>query len=302
MTARPDTPADLKPQHFEWVESSAMGPYLTDDAWVAEQKLDGMRCMVRCSSNGTVRFFTSGGRELVQAAAALHFPQLIVELAPLAAPDPEAEVEVVLDGELIPSTGTYWVFDILWTPAGSMTQLPFYVRRSVLDSLFGGWSQERRPHVRVVPQAVSTEEKQALAVACYDGGQEGLVLKRVDAPYAWTGDRVATTLKAKFKTTADLVVTARNVGEGLNVKGEMTQTCNAHLAAYDEDGTLVHVGACSMIGKPDARVGDVVEVEYLYFTGTNVYQPTLLRIRDDKLPTECLVTQFRHVSREVVTL
>ena len=49
------------------------------------------------------------------------------------------------------------------------------------------------------------------------------------------------------------------------------------------------------------KVGDVLEVRYLY-TGANgrLYQPTILRKRDDKAMQECLTSQLKHVNKEVL--
>lgn len=96
-----------------------------------------------------------------------------------------------------------------------------------------------------------------------------------------------------FKT-ADVVVLERNRGAE-----------NAILGAYDREGNLVEVGACSMIGKPDARPGDVAEVRYLYATPPTMRlygPPNFVRVRDDKRAAECSIDQLVPVSRRAVTL
>ena len=79
-------------------------------------------------------------------------------------------------------------------------------------------------------------------------GGEGIVLKLRSGLYR-SGQRSRSQLKIKFRKTVDCVVTDRNRGKN----------SNALLGLYD--GPLLrHVGRCSMIGKPDALTGDVVEV------------------------------------------
>jgi hypothetical protein len=63
---------------------------------------------------------------------------------------------------------------------------------------------------------------------------------------------------------------------------------------------LIPVGACSLIGKPQVSVGDVIEVAYLNWTGSALYQPRMTRVRTDKLPEDCTMAQFRPYSRRVV--
>ena len=54
-----------------------------------------------------------------------------------------------------------------------------------------------------------------------------------------------------------------------------------------------------MIGKdPAIREGDVVEVSFLYWTGTSIVQPRIVRRREDKAGSECALAQFRTYSRE----
>lgn len=89
-------------------------------------------------------------------------------------------------------------------------------------------------------------------------------------------------LKVKFYREVDCVVTARNTG-----------ACNAYLAVYDDRGHLTQIGSASMIGKPDAKVGDVVEVKYLSWrAGGALVQPSVLRIRPDKQAEDCSVSQL----------
>jgi len=284
------TPFEVKPQSYEWLPTADVGPYLTDPEWVMEQKLDGVRCLVRWA-NGAPQFLQRSGGKLTHAASALHFEALTEALSPLCGLS--RETVVLLDCELIPGTGTLWVFDLPWfgsvgAPMCS-TADPFEDRREWLRSLFE--TLVLPESVRLVEQARTEAEKARLLEAVEFLGIEGVVLKRLAAGYS-SGKRTADVLKVKFYREADCIVIARNTGGALN----------ATLAVYGDDG-LIEVGGTSMIGKPDAPVGAVVEIKYLYVgNGGRLYQPTLLRVRTDKAPEECRVEQLVSVNREVLTI
>lgn len=302
----------VHPQSYEWIDGrdvAAVTRLLLDDEMVGEQKLDGMRCLIRIESDEEgceIRFMSHGGRELVQSAAAQHFPRLRHALHV----STTSPTEMVLDGELMTDTGELWLFDMPFVaargPAGSVDVVvgedtPLAERRETLEAamhLFG-------PLVRLVPQVVGRAAKTDLLEAVIATATEGMVFKDRRAKYDWSGGRVKTVLKLKVKRTVDCVVTARNVGEAENVRGEMKPLNNAHLAVWSADRSegLVPIGSCTMNGKPDAPVGSVVEVEYLSWKpGGNLVQPNLLRIRDDKWGTDCLITQLVPSNKQILEI
>lgn len=326
---------DLAPMKFDEVELGSIETYLRRAQYVLEQKLDGVRCMVVLRGGGVV-FVTTGGRKLVHAASAVHFPALRAAFGELA----RQGVEMVVDGELIPSTGVLWLYDMPfgWSgtvdPSTSFAEWPEDLdwgdgeptptRREALEALFAAMVGSSMPGwgttVRLTPQARTEGEKRHLWEQVLGRGLEGVMVKEVHSQYH-SGKKVSHSVKVKPTRTIDAVVTARDVGGSKN----------AELALYDAAGRLVPVGGCSMIGKPDARPehlwregtllagrcaecgrvapeGGVcrphaVEVKFLYWTGERLYQPTLVRIREDdeKLDTECLVHQLPPpVCRDVV--
>lgn len=139
-------------------------------------------------------------------------------------------------------------------------------------------------------ERVCRAAKRALMQRVERMGGEGIVLKLKTGKYR-PGARSRDQLKVKFRKTCDCVVTARNQG----------RQANAVLAVYDAAGVLRQVGKCSMIGKPDAQPGDVVEVAYLYATDAQqLYQPSLVRLRPDKAPRDCLLDQLVPVNKRVL--
>lgn len=67
--------------------------------------------------------------------------------------------------------------------------------------------------------------------------------------------------------------------------------------------SLLPVGNASLIGKElTIDIGSVVEVNYLYWTGTAMIQPRIVRQRFDKPVEACDLAQFPAYTRAVVTL
>ncbi len=67
---------------------------------------------------------------------------------------------------------------------------------------------------------------------------------------------------------------------------------NAALAVYDDEGNAVAIGKVSTIGKGSVKVGDVVEVRFLYTVGDRLFQPRIVRVRTDKTGPECSARQL----------
>ncbi len=278
----------LAPMKYSDSTTATAASLLTDNGWVAEQKLDGTRSLVTVRADGAIRFYGHGGRTLAHSAATQHFDALRTFLAPLAALL-TGDGTLTVDGEIITGTGELHLFDLAHLTGFVDPVMAFRVRRAALEQIAPLLGKD----VHVVGQARGTDSKRDLLAAVEAAGGEGVMLKDLDAPYE-PGVRTTRALKVKFVKTADVIVTARNVGpEG---------TLNAHLAVSDGAGGLVPVGGCSMIGKPDAQVGDVIEVAFLYWTGERLYQPRMVRTRPDKAASDCRLDQFVPYSREILEI
>jgi ATP-dependent DNA ligase len=261
---------------------------IEDDAWIFEQKFDGTRGLCVVNENGVWWPAANGVGKLSHTAATQHFATLDPILSKLM--EGTEFGEIVLDGEIMIETGEYHVWDIVfWKDGNVLIVSPMYsdfeTRRKLLESLY-----KRLPPdgpVKLVRQAVGSKEKLDLWNAVKVGGGEGVMAKRLDSNYD-LGKRVKHSVKLKFVKTADVIV--------LEVNRPDLKHGNFVLGVYDEDSEYGHVlciGSCSAIGKdPDVKVGDVIEVAYLYWTGESMYQPRMVRVRDDKLPTACLISQF----------
>lgn len=263
----------MKPMKYESAEISDVEKFILDDLWTMQQKLDGVR---------VIPHRVSGGIEwnVTFAAAAQYFPAIEPALMRL-------PLGAILDGEMMINTGEFWVFDLPHLPGVIGPADPQSERRRVLEHLIPLLND---PKIKLVPEAKTPDDKAFLFGRVLGNGGEGVVVKLTTAPYRET--RTTDVLKLKFVKTIDCVVTGRDGGGA----------CNAELGVY-ENGELRVVGACSMIGKPDAQPGQVVEVKALYATGSlTLYQPRMVRIRLDKAAKECDVQQIIDIvtSKEVI--
>jgi ATP-dependent DNA ligase len=186
--------------------------------------------------------------------------------------------------------GTYWVFDLPNLPGKIKPVDHQEDRRLVLEHLVP-LLHDSNNHIHLVAEAKTTDEKKELFTNTLLRGSEGIVVKHRYAAYD-IGRRTNAVIKIKHVKTVDCVVMATNTG-GVE---------NAELGMY-ENGMLRQVGACSMIGKPDVIIGEVVEVKCLYATDGNwLYQPRFMRPRPDKTAADCDFSQVLEIvtNREAV--
>lgn len=279
------------PQLAKEAEITTLQTFIENDEWVMEQKLDGHRLLL-CSPGGDFppTALTRGGspytRKLPKALQDFRFPA------------DNKPMEFVLDGELV--GGTFYVFDLPVMPMLSghdYSTLDLETRRLALETFV---KHQETPFV-LVPQARTREEKIALSDKALGNNFEGLLLKRKSSKYR-PGARCEDWLKVKFVTTADcIVLDVRDDGKE-SVRLGMVEADNP-AAAPNTTYKLVDVGRASLIGKEKNGAiskGDVIEVRYLYAgAGGRLYQPTILRKRDDKLMHECTTDQMKWVNKEV---
>nr|WP_274637969.1 ATP-dependent DNA ligase [Microbacterium bovistercoris] len=130
-----------------------------------------------------------------------------------------------------------WFFDILHVDGRDLIDEPLHVRQAELARVAG---QLRVPGIVTAdPDAAQRLSARALAA-----GHEGVVVKRIEAPYA-AGRRGATWIKVKPVLTYDLVVLACEWGSGRR-RGWLS---NLHLGARDPAGAFGDPDGFVMVGK-----------------------------------------------------
>lgn len=286
MQTVPVAPAVVKrPMKFKQATLDQLQAFVKDPRWIIQQKVDGIRGQLVFEPGKAPWFRSGGGGQLVSTTAAKVTGPLLKRIP---AQSGLANRTYSVDGEII--DGTFWVFDLVIDGQESMTldrrlrALSIWTK-TVADVL------ELGDVVKPLPTGRTEAEKAALSLAVLESGGEGFIVKRLDGSYDWDS-RVDHSLKIKVTHTVDAVVIDRNRGVDDNMV----------LALYNEAGEQVEIGNTSAIGKPDAQIGEVVEVKYLYAgQGGRLVQPTVLRMRDDKQPHECRTDQLVFVNKAVVT-
>jgi DNA ligase D-like protein (predicted ligase) len=174
----------------------------TDDGWVYERKLDGLRCLA-VSTGGGVDLWSRS-----QQSFTGRFGGIAAAVGKLAAD------AVVFDGEIVAmegdrtsfsllqrpgSTATpiYFVFDVLHAGGEDLRERPLLERKKVLARLVG-----KRGVLRRVDH-VEGDPVELLEQAC-SAGWEGLIAKRVDGRYR--SGRSSDWLKLKCSASQELVI------------------------------------------------------------------------------------------------
>jgi DNA ligase D-like protein (predicted ligase) len=227
-----------------------------DADWLLERKFDGERCVAR-KSDGTVRLESRTGKNLTAT-----YPEVRTGLVAQRARD------FLLDGEVVAYAGdqtsfsrlqqrlgasapspqqiaaypvVYCVFDILAIEGEDTTQWPLAERRAILTRAI-------RPGPALqVSEAWRDDSQRRFADACRSGW-EGLIAKRVDAPYV--PGRSKNWLKLKCVWVQEFVI-----GGYTDPTGSRTDF-GALLVGYHEDGRLRYAGKVGT-GYTAARLRDL---------------------------------------------
>lgn len=274
----------MKPMKFQQLPADQLDDAIVHPDVFVQQKIDGIRAMLQISGNQLT--VVGGGGNPVKSTTALPTAQAVEAWAHDTFT--LGDYQLYIDGEIV--NGTWWMFDLARSPRTDETT-PFQHRIAVLQALHRKLNPPE--HIRLLPTAKDLDRKRRLVQAIHDTGSEGVILRHRRSSYDWDL-RTTHTLKCKLTHTLDCVILDRNIGG--------PDKMNAVLGLTNSTDELQPVGQCSMIGKPDAQPGDVVEVKYLYAgAGGKLVQPTVLRIRDDKPPADCNTDQLVFVNKNVLT-
>lgn len=270
------------PMEFKEAPLSEVEAYIADDDFYFQQKVDGVRAQLVLDPGVKPWFRSKSGGKLVSSTAAKIADPLLRQLGDGL---PVGSTPITVDGEML--DGKWYIFDMT---VGDNDTRPWAERMGVAEDWAAGVRGRGGTDIIVaLPTARTAEEKRALFEAVRDSGGEGVMIKRRDARYRF-GVRTDEILKAKITSSADTVVM------DVNVDGKT----NAVLGVY-RDGKLERVANVPTQGKGEFKVGDVVEVEYLYAHPDSklLTQARIKRKRPDKDPLMVTDSQFRYVSKKV---
>jgi ATP-dependent DNA ligase len=194
---------------------------------------------------------------------------------------------MILDGEYLAREGKgLFFFDVLQVDNRDVRRKPLTERKKILREILKGTGLE-------VPytMARSPERIVSLRDERVRAGGEGVVVKNPLSSYGQPNSW----LKMKRFDTIDCFVV------GYQETQEMKRTGTARswsMGVYDDAGGLVNIGNVgSMVEGVDPRrvkKGSVVEVRFQEVTrDKKLRAPFILRVRHDKTPEECLLSQLQ---------
>jgi ATP-dependent DNA ligase len=258
----------VRPMLAETAAPDQLEFYLTQDQYVAQLKLDGDRFVVEVL-DGVVQVFNRQGVPKTSNVA----EAVLAPLRQLSAG------RWVFDGEIIGRK--LWLFDLLEAGGHLGADAPFRDRHTALTIVL----ETLRPDeacIGLLGYVSGTTAKRELLATAQADHREGIILRDVQAAYQ-PGRRSRGLLRVKFlrELDAHVVEVATSTGKQ-----------NAALAVYDDEGNAVAIGKVSTIGKGAVKVGDVVEVRFLYTVGDRLFQPRIVRVRTDKAGSECSARQL----------
>ncbi len=252
----------LRPQLLNAVDEAEAARFVSDPRWAMQEKLDGKRLLLR-KTGGTITGINKLG--LVVGT-----PETILKTAQ------DLPGDFVLDGEAI---GDHLhAFDLLFRN-GEDLRGDSYSRRysALLTLLAGGW------HIKVVSCWVDPVDKAARLRTFKEEQAEGVVFKRLDAPYTpGRPNSGGPQLKYKFVATLSAVVAAVNAQRSVGLR------------LLNHEGWQAIGNVTIPANHPVPDVGAVVETRYLYaYRDGSLYQPVYLGQRTDVSAEECGVSQLK---------
>ena len=256
----------ILPQLLNAIEEAEVELLLRDDNYCAQEKFDGKHLLIRKQDDDLEGINKKG---------------FIVGLPQTVANDlRKLSDSFIPDGESIGDN--YHAFDLLEHNGENLRPLPYRLRLVRLVNLL--LSSSPHPYVRLVETAFTTVQKTELWERLRRENREGIVFKRLDAPFApGKPNSGGPQLKFKFVATLSAVVAKINIQRSVEIsllKGRSLVSCgNVTIPANHEI----------------PPVGAVVEVRYLYAYRESLalHQPVYLGLRDDVEPGECLASQLK---------
>jgi ATP-dependent DNA ligase len=240
-----------------------------DPAYGVQQKFDGWRRLIHVERTSVTAYNREGticeiSKDILSEAKRFSI------FAPL-----------MFDAEWIREINSLYTFDLLEFEGTDLRPEKFIDRVAHLIQVFNG---QETSFIHQARTEVEQEGKVALVSQIYDLNLEGIAAKRLDSPYVI--GRSPHNYKYKRTHDASFLIIRRN------------QKASVDLALFDDNNRLIEVGSVQIRDKRfnGVKEGTILDVRYMHaFQNSNqIYQPRMLRIRDDLKPDSCLLSQLRY--------
>lgn len=236
---------------------------LTDPNWIAQEKHDGERRLVRRRDEKVEGINRTGMRVPLAMGIADYFGGLA------------RGSDYLVDGEVMGDR--FVAFDLLEINGKDIRGLQYSERLALLENLVAG-----NADIQVVETVSGESAKRALAERVRNAGGEGIVFKRRDATWS-AGKPASGGSQRKWKFTESATLEAGTATSGKR---------SVALLAIGIDGLRVHVGKATIPANHEVpAVGALVEVSYLYRMpgeGGCLFQPVYKGLRGDKTCADSL--------------
>jgi ATP-dependent DNA ligase len=190
----------------------------------------------------------------------------------------------VIDVEYVQAFENLHVFDTLHIGDEQVVTMPYSSRLSYLHSNFDGYHKDMLP----IASATTPQEKVALIERVKGEHGEGFVMKDLTAAYRPSEGNRRWNYRFKFWKTLDAVV----IGDSQKVVDGKKRD-SVRLGLYLPNGELKDICGATKKSAYVLKPMDVVEVKYLYGTGTlDIVQIDILHQRHDKAPALCTADQI----------
>lgn len=243
---------------------------MQDPGWAMQEKADGKHVLAHVE-HGRIFGTNRNGEE-----TAIHSPVLraLSEIIPVTIPD----------GELL-HEGPLVLYDLLQLESEDLRSRTYAVRWDRLVKL----TDTLGPPIQLIRSAFTGTEKLDLLTLLTDEQAEGVIFKRLDAPYTEGRPVIGGTMRRwKFRKRVDVVVQRR--------AATADDTRSFDMFAFNAEGEIVSLGSVSarhFYEELEPGHARIAEAEYLYAGPTHhLVQPTLIRFRDDKVAQDCGVHQL----------
>ena len=233
--------------------------------WCLQEKFDGRRVLIEKAGDKVVGINRRG------LAISLPLPVLL-DVACI-------HGDFILDGESVGDR--FHVFDLLELDGEDLRPQSLSRRLVALMNLL---ASAQCPNLPMVDSAFSPAEKGRKLTELKANRREGVVFKRLDAPYVpGRPNRGGTALKHKFVATLSAVVSGLNDQRSVSLRLRGPQ-------GWQNAGNVTIPP-----NHPVPQAGDVVEIRYLYASPESgvLFQPVYLGRRTDVTADECVSTQLK---------
>jgi ATP-dependent DNA ligase len=265
-------------ENFSHAVKTDIATWLLDNPLptICEPKIDGIR----------VFLFKSGDKLVLSSKhGAVYTPKSSPKVFATVREFVHAPHRMILDGEYVSSRGLF-LFDVLHVDDRDLRPLALRERKKVLREILKGTGLEV-----LFKLAKSREEILSLKERFIREGNEGLVAKNPLSAYGQPNSW----LKMKRYDTIDCFVIDYEKTQDMERTGVPRSW---YVGVYDNEGRRVSLGKVgAFVEKVDPRLvkkGSVVEVRFQEVTeDTKLRGSFILRVRYDKRPRECLLSQIR---------